>query len=58
MSDFFIYSPGIQEEFVKFFHVIAAADTLGYSANELGNGIPSLPSLLGTSEENNHYMLV
>ena len=43
---------------MKFVHGIAAADASWYSANKLVNGIPSFPSLLGTSEENTHYMLV
>ena len=43
---------------MKFFHGIAAADASWYSVNGLGNDILSLPSLLGTSEENTHYMLV
>ena len=55
---FFIYSPGTQEESVIFFRGISAADASGCYVNELGNSIPSLLLLLGTPEENNHYMLV
>ena len=43
---------------MKFVHGITAGASLWYSVNELGNFIPSLLSLLGTSEENTHYMLV
>ena len=43
---------------MKFFHRISAADASRYYVNELGNGILSLPLLMGTSEENTQYMLL
>ena len=43
---------------MKFVHEIADADASWYSVNELGNGIPSFPLLMGESEENTQYMLV
>ena len=55
---FLISTPGTQETFVNFFHGIDAADTSWYSDNEWWNGSPSFLSLLDTSEENTHYMLV
>ena len=54
----FIYSPVTQEEFVKVVHGLAADDASWYSMNEIGNGIPILPLILGTSEENTHYIVV
>ena len=54
----FIYSQAVQEEFVKFVLGIAAADASWYFVNELGNVILSLTSLLGTSYDKTHYMLV
>ena len=43
---------------MKNFHGIADADASWYYVNEVGNGITSLSLLLGTPEENTHYMLV
>ena len=43
---------------MKVVHGLAADDASWYSMNEIGNGIPILPLILVTSEENTHYIVV
>ena len=53
----FINFPGSKEAFVRFAHGISAANATWYSINDIRSDIPSLSSLLETSEENVHAIL-